>query len=458
MRKSLRLMLRHAMYNLRGGFLIRPLTIALTLGCVGAILSWLEEEFPVTSAWVPTVLFPSHADPQVAQVILAGIAASIMTVVSIVFAILLMTLTLASMQFSPRIIVSFSRDRVTQWTLGIFLGTFLYCMAALPAARSLPHPFAPVATVLGAMVLAVVCVGLLLFFIHHISQAISVNHIVDRIAEETEAMIDDLMPWPHLLDHHVKDSEPLRPNASEVAVLSHDSGYIRFVDTRRLVSTAKHSHVTIRVLRRVGHFVPAGIPLMMVSKGNRLSPEATAELLDAFDFGPTRTLQQDVEFGVLQIVDVALKAISPAVNDPTTAINCIDQLSRILIRFASREPPEELLYDPPGIVRASIGWMRFERLLEAAFEQIRMYSKNDVAVSLRMLRALGDIAAATPDPEFRRVLVEQGTRTVAGCAERLGEEELRELRARQAALESLTALNRVIGPSESYTSDEPMTR
>src|SRR5271157_893921 len=139
MRKSLTLMLRHAMYNLRGGFLIRPLTIALTLGCAGAFLSWLEEEFPATSAWVPTVLFPSHADPQVAQVILAGIAASIMTVVSIVFAILLMTLTLASMQFSPRIIVSFSRDRVTQWTLGIFLGTFCYCMAALPTAHSLPQ-------------------------------------------------------------------------------------------------------------------------------------------------------------------------------------------------------------------------------------------------------------------------------------------------------------------------------
>ena len=114
------------------------------------------------------------------------------------------------------------------------------------------------------------------------------------------------------------------------------SGYIRFIDTRRLVALAKHYHVTIRVLRRVGHFVPAGIPLMMVSKGNRLSPEGTAELLAAFDFGPTRTLQQDVEFGVLQIVDIALKAISPAVNDPTTAISCVDQLSRILIRFASR--------------------------------------------------------------------------------------------------------------------------
>jgi uncharacterized membrane protein len=434
-KKSLPLKLRHAMYSLRGGFLIRPLTIALTLGCAGALLSWLEETYPAVSAWVPTVLFPSHADPQVAQVILAGIAASIMTVVSIVFAILLMTLTLASMQFSPRIIVSFSRDRVTQWTLGAFLGAFCYCMAALPAARSLPRPFAPVATVLGAMALALVCVGLLLFFIHHISQAISVNHIVDRIAAETEAVIDETMPEPHRLDR-LMDADSLRPNPSETAVSAGDSGYIRFIDTRRLVALAKQYHVTIRVLRRVGHFVPAGIPLMMVSKGNRLTPEGTAALLGAFDFGPTRTLQQDVEFGVLQIVDIALKAISPAVNDPTTAISCVDQLSRILIRFASREPPEELLYDPPGIVRAGIGWIRFERLLDAAFEQIRMYSKTDVAVSLRLLRALGDIAVTTPDPEFRRILIERGRRIVAGCAEKLGEEELRGLRARQAALAS----------------------
>src|ERR1700692_1584387 len=213
------------MYNLRGGFLVRPLTITLILGAAGAFLSWLEETVPRFSHWLPAVLFPSSADPQVAQVILSSIAGSIMTVVSIVFAILLMTLTLASMQFSPRIIVSFSRDRVTQWTLGIFLGTFSYCMAALPAARSLPHPFAPVGTVLGAMVLALVCVGLLLFFIHHISQAISVNHIVARIAEETETMINEMMPWPHRLNR-LQDAEPLRPNASEVAVLSVDSGYI----------------------------------------------------------------------------------------------------------------------------------------------------------------------------------------------------------------------------------------
>jgi uncharacterized membrane protein len=310
-KKNLPLILRRATYNLRGGFLIRPLTIALTLGCAGAFFSYLEEQYPAVGGWVPTVVFPSHADPQIAQVILAGIAASIMTVVSIVFAILLMTLTLASMQFSPRIIVSFSRDHVTQWTLGIFLGTFCYCMAALPAARSFPHPFAPVATVLGAMFLALVCVGWLLFFIHHISQAISVNHIVDRIAAETEAVIDDLMPAPRRLDRLPAD-ESLRPNPTETALSSDVSGYIRFIDTPRLVALAKHHHVSIRVLRRVGHFAPSGVPLLMISKGARLSPDAAGALLATFDFGPTRTLQQDVEFGVLQIVDIALKAISPA--------------------------------------------------------------------------------------------------------------------------------------------------
>jgi uncharacterized membrane protein len=170
-----------------------------------------------------------------------------------------------------------------------------------------------------------------------------------------------------------------------------------------------------------------------------MPPEGIEELRGAFDFGPTRTLQQDVEFGVLQIVDIALKAISPAVNDPTTAIGSVDQLSRILIRFASRETPESILYDPPGLFRVHVPWIGFERLLDSAFEQIRMYSRSDVAVSLRLLRALADIAVTTPDPLFRRILSERGRRIVEGCASALGEEELKPLRARAAALDVVTA-------------------
>jgi uncharacterized membrane protein len=424
------------MFNLRGGFLLRPLIIALVLGFAGAVLSWLEDTFPGLGQFVPAALFPSHSDPQVAQVILSGIASSIMTVVSIVFAILLMTLTLASMQFSPRIIVSFSKDRVTQWTLGVFLGTFCYCMAALPAARSLPHPFAPVFTVCGAMLLALACVAWLLYFIHHISHAISVSHIVDRIASETEGSIDDVMPTPRNI-RRIIENLPRELDTWDIPLLSTTSGYIRFIDTPRLVTLAKFQHVKIRAVRRVGQFVPAGTPLALIYKASRLSADGTSEILGAFDLGPSRTLQQDVEFGVLQIVDIALKAISPAVNDPTTAINCIDQLSRILIRVASREMPPSILYDPPGIPRVMIPWIGFDGLLKSAFQQIRLYSKSDVAVSLRMLRALSDIALTNQEPEFRRALYDEGRRIVDGCAEKLGEEELSPMHARLSGLEKL---------------------
>jgi uncharacterized membrane protein len=436
MNKRLRMLLRETTYNLRGGFLVRPLTIALVLGCAGAVLAWQEQNFPAISEMVPTALFRSHADPQVAQLILGGIASSIMTVVSIVFAILLMTLTLASMQFSPRIIVSFAKDRVTQWTLGIFLGTFCYCMAALPAARSLPRPFVPVATVEGAMLLVVVCVAWLLFFIHHISEAISVSHIVDRIATETEAMIDEMMPWPHRAEA-MPDPHILEPETWETPFASPKSGYVRFIDTARLAALAKSYRVKVHVVRRVGHFVPAGTTLFMVHRGSRVSAEQKEELLEAVDLGPSRTLQQDIEFGVLQIVDIALKAISPAVNDPTTGVSCVDQLSRILIRFASREAPAALLYDPPGVVRASVPWIDFEGLLTSAFEQIRMYSRGDVAVSLRLLRALGDIAATTEDAVYRRKLMELGVRIVEGCSAELTEEEMSPIRGRLAGLEKV---------------------
>jgi uncharacterized membrane protein len=439
MNKRLPLLFRHITYNLRGGFLVRPLIIALSLGCAGALLSWLEETEPALSAWVPAVLFPSHTDPQVAQVILGGIAASIMTVVSIVFAILLMTLTLASMQFSPRIIVSFVRDRVTQWTLGIFIGTFCYCLAALPAARSVPSPFAPVITVLGAMLLSLICVSWLLFFIHHISQAINVNQIVDRIATETVVMIDEMMPHPRRYPR-VDNGETVDSSTWATTILCQTSGYIRYMDTKRLVATAKSRSVKVHVLRRVGQFVPEGVPILRVYKGERLSADGATELCNAFEFGPSRTLQQDIEFGVLQIVDIALKAISPAVNDPSTAISCVDQLSRVLISFASREVPSSLLCDPPGVVRVSVMWSDFDRLLDSAFEQIRLYSQTDVAVSLRMMRALGDIAVTVPDPEYRRTLVERGRRIVKGCAEKLGEQEMKELRARLAGLEKLLVI------------------
>ena len=430
-------MLRATLYTLRGGFLVRPLMIALLLGITGMLLSELEERFPALSAWVPHTLFPSRSDPQVVQVILSDIATSIMTVVSIVFAMLLMTLTLASTQFSPRILVNFVRDRTTQWTLGIFLGTFSYCMAALPAARTMPTPFSPVATATGAMLLALLCVGWLIFFIHHISQAISVNHIVDRIAGETEEVIDELMPHPHRAAY-LTDNPMLPKSEASVPVAGLQSGYIRFIDTRALLAVAKAVGVRVAVQRRVGHFVAAGVPLMRVIRPDRVTEDVRAALLATFDIGPVRTLQQDVEFGVLQIADIALKAISPAVNDPSTAITCLDQLGRIMIRWISRDSPRRALFSPPHVLRVTIPWINLDELLDTAFEQIRHYAQSDLAVSLRLLRTLQDMTAASEDPVICAKLLERGNRVLVGCRTRLDDAALARLSDRLDALAEMT--------------------
>jgi uncharacterized membrane protein len=433
--ERLPVLFRSAMYALRGGFLVRPLLIAVILGAVGALLSSLEERAPALSAWIPTVLFPSRQDPGVAQVILSSVATSIMTVVSIVFAILLMTLTLASTQFSPRILISFVRDRTTQWTLGVFLGTFSYCMAALPAARALPHPFAPVATVTGAMLLALICVAWLIYFINHISQSISVNHIVDRIARETELVINDLMPFPRG-PFALPDRDEVSAAKDGAAVLSRQSGYIRYINITHLVDLARAYHVALHLERRVGQYVPAGVPVIRVSKPERVPPERELHLIAAFDIGPTRTLQQDIEFGVIQIVDIALRAMSPAVNDPSTAISCVDQLSRVMIRWTSRLPPPSHYYAPPHVLRLVVPWMTFEGLLDTAFEQIRHYAAADVAVSLRLMRAFNDIAGATVHDDQRRQLLERARRVVTGCSGHLPKDELVKLQQRLEVIEA----------------------
>ncbi len=434
MAKGLPALFPSAVYALRGGFLLRPFVIALALGAAGAILSSVEETTPTISALVPKILFPVRTDPQIAQAILSDIATSIMTVVSIVFAILLMTLTLASTQFSPRILISFTRDRVTQWTLGVFLGTFSYCIAALPAARSGPDPFMPVLTVTVAMLLAPVCVGWLIYFIHHISHAISVNHIVDRIRRETELVIDGLMPDQRRPPRRDNETAAF-PEDLELPITSRKSGYIRFIYIDRLRSLAKEYRISLRVERRVGHFIPAGVILMRISHTDRINETRLADLLAAIDIGPTRTMQQDVEFGIVQIVDIALRAISPAVNDPTTAISCVDQLSCILIRWLDRAPPPGNFYDPPHVLRVVVPWIKFHGLFDLAFEQIRHYAVADAAVSLRLMRALGDITSTVSEPLIRRALLDRDRTVVEGCTGQLQNGDLERLRHRLELLE-----------------------
>jgi uncharacterized membrane protein len=284
------------------------------------------------------------------------------------------------------------------------------------------------------MVLALVCVGWLIYFINHISQSISVNHIVDRIARETELVIEELMPDPRGPFLLIDRREPLP--ALDGSILSRRSGYIRYVDISRLIALAQAYRVFVHLERRVGQFVPAGVPLARVSKAERVSGEHALHFIAAFDIGPTRTMQQDVEFGIVQIVDIALRAMSPAVNDPSTAISCVDQLCRIMILWINRRPPPSHYYGPPHVLRLFVPWMSFDGLLDTAFEQIRHYGAADIAVSLRLLRAFSDIASTTQHTDIRATLLTRAQRVAAECAGHLPKDDLVKLHQRLAALKS----------------------
>ena len=420
---------RRVQYNLRGGFLVRPLVIAIALACFGTLIPAVEERYPLTAIVLKRLSVVAPHDAQTAQGLLATIAGSIMTVVSIVLSVLLIALTLASIQFSPRLLNGFVRDRLTQYTLGAFLGTFLYCLCAYSQVRLAPDSPVPTFAVLVALMLAVLCVAFLIIFINHISKLINANYIVDRIASETEAIVDAVLP--NRLTGAIQP-EPAAPDGlgRGSPVISTTSGYIQYIDGARLLALAKQYGEILVVQRRVGQFIPAGKPLLRFTTRTIISPEASEEFLRAFDNGVVRTMEQDIEFGVLQLVDIALKAISPAVNDPSTAISCIDQLSRILVRIVSRQPVAAHLYRPPGVLRVVLSPMPFARLLDVAFTQIRHYGKGDMAVCVRLLRALGDIASATQHAVYLDEIGDHAQRIATACLANFPEDECSLLRAR----------------------------
>ena len=430
--------LRHALYALRGGFLVRPLAMALLIGSFGMAVPFIEEQFHVFDSLAVRLPVLVVHDAASAQGVLAAIIGAIMTVVAIVLSVLLVALTLASMQFSPRILTGFVEDITNQRTIGLFLGTFLYCLAAYPAARAGPPQFVPAVAVLGAIGLAVACSAALITFVFHIARSINVNFITERIAVETERVIDAVMLEP-LRGRVLLEAQPVHAFDDGPTVLAPASGYIRFIDREGLRALAVAHGIALSVERRVGQFVPEGTPLFRFSKSKDGSLAASADFVARFDIGPVRTMEQDVEFGLLQLVDIALKAISPAVNDPSTAINCIDQLSRLLVRVAGREPRPAAMYHPPGVLRVAFHPVPFSKLLDCAFEQIVHYGKTDVAVTLRVLRALGDIASATRDRTHLEAVRACARKVAKVCTGHLPEESAENVAERLARVERLTA-------------------
>ncbi|GAB2567324.1 DUF2254 domain-containing protein [Spirosoma areae] len=347
---------------------------------------------------------------------LTAIAGSMLTVAALAFSLTLSTISQVSSQYSPRVLRNFMRDRVNQVVMGYFVGVFSYCLIVLGTIRGTDEQkFVPATAVLAGLMLALGGVAALIFFIHHIAESLQTGTIVRHIFHETGKAISELFPdrFGQPIDNPAKAEAALRYSDEETGwmpVLSDQTGYLQRIDTDGLLRWATRHRVVLRIERDMGAFVNEGTRLFSVRSGMERSDPDEADwpddLLDFVSIGRHRNVEQDVAFGIQQLVDIILKALSPGINDTTTAIMAIDYLGSIIGRLARREFPARLRSDGQHL-RILARTSDFETYVRLAFDLPRINARGNHAVFRRLLRALAVAADAACSPDRKPVLGEQ---------------------------------------------------
>jgi len=394
--------------SLRSTFWFLP-TLMVAAGVALAVVL-VDTEPAVSSQWLAQWPRLFGATPEGARQLLATIAGSMMTVIGVTFSMTLVALALASSQYTSRILRNFMRSRVTQSTLGILAGIFAYCLIVLHTIRGGVGEavFVPGLALFFAFVLALGGVGVLIYFIHHIASSIQASSIIASVAEETIAAIERL--FPAQLGHAPDDDIDQVPQSLEEMTWhpmpAKTYGYIQDVDNAALLRLAQDKKTVVRMERGIGEFVVQDTALASLALEDLPDQETIAVLNASYIISSYRTVDQDPAFGVRQIVDMALKALSPGVNDTSTAVMCVDYLTAILARLAARKFPALRRYDGDEL-RVIAKVPTFESLLSSAFDQIRRNAEGNVSVMSRMLGAFDAIGSQTDSPRRRLALREQ---------------------------------------------------
>ncbi len=367
--------------------------------------------------------------------VLIAIAAAVITVIGVVFSITILALTLASQQFGPRMMRNFVRDVGNQVTLGVFVGTFVYSTLALGsiAISGRGGVFVPHLSIAVAEALLLVDLSVLIYFIHHIAKSIQLPEVIAGIARDLIGEIDaefaEQKPdvnGPASAANGKSVEELLQLLESEGGVVpASESGYLQFVGYAQLVRIAAHTDAVIRLTHRPGHFIAAGRPLATVWP-REAAPQVAQALAKAHATGPHRTLMQEPVFAVDQLVEIAIRALSPAVNDPFTALTCIDWLSAGLRRVSSVTLGKGVYRDRSGHVRLIEPDPSYARTANRAFDKIRQSARGMPVVIIHMVDALTRVMEETTTDEQRLVLAlpgrddRPGRRGVCDRAERSG--------------------------------------
>ena len=391
-------------------------------------------------SWIRTG--SSDADRQV----LIAIAAAVITVVGVVFSITILALTLASQQFGPRMMRNFVRDFGNQLTLGIFVGTFVYSVLALGSLSSVAGAnFKPNLTTTVAEALLLVDLGVLIYFIHHIAKSIQLPEVIAGIARDMTEAIDSEFPdkvgaaTDGPPTHHLESGKSVPELLSLIedrgaVVPSQVSGYIQYVGYSQLIAIATRTDSVVRLVHKPGHFLSTGRPLAMVWPRGAAQDVARA-LSKAHVTGPHRTLVQDPVFAIDQLVEIAIRALSAAVNDTFTALTCIDWLAAGLSRVSGRVLGEGVYRDSSGYVRLIEFDSSYDRMVNRAFDKIRQSSRGMPAVLIRLIDSVGSVMLDTTSPEQRVVLRRQADMVLRLAEQSVTEpNDLEEIRLRYGRL------------------------
>lgn len=386
--------------DLRYGFLFLPGAVALVAAALAPLLLAVDRARGPGGAGIG---FDAQTDA--ARALLVTIAGSLITVAGLTFSITIVSLQLVSQQFSPRALRGFLGDRLNQVVAGTFIGTFLYCLLVLRTVSGETESekaFVPAVAVTAAVVLAVGSIALLLVFIHHMAQTIQVSSIAAGIARQALETLEPLYAEtfgepsdedPVELVRRWDDAGPPR------RVYPERAGYLRAVAFENLADLVSTRGLRARVVHAPGDFVTEETPL--VEYWRRERDERFEETVRrATSVASERELRQDTEFGLRQLADIALKAISPGVNDPTTAVTCIGYIRAVLERLAARPTPcavrRYAAIDATLVARAR----SFAEYVDTGFVELGRYGARDARVAIALLHA---IAAVTRSAQVAQV-------------------------------------------------------
>ncbi|WP_079200927.1 DUF2254 domain-containing protein [Pseudomonas sp. CC6-YY-74] len=384
-------------YRLRSSFWFVPAAMA----CLAVALAFcaVELDKAVTDDWLQFLGWSYSGGAEGASLLLGTVAGSMIAIAGTVFSMTLVALSLASSQLGPRLLRNFMRDTANQVVLGTFVATFVYCLLVLRTIRRADEgAFVPHLSVSIGVLLAIVSVGVLIYFIHHISVSIQADQVVARVGRELDEGIDRLFPGD--LGKPGSAASRASSEASLPAAFAREAcpvgaledGYLQLIDADALMALASQEDLLLRLERRPGHYLTKGRAMVMVWPGDRVTETLAGKLNAAFVLGNQRTAAQDVEFSFQQLVEIAVRALSPGINDPFTAVACVDRLGSALCRLARRDMPSHLRFDSHGRLRLVALGSTFAGIVDTAFNQIRQSARSNPAVAIRMLDAITQIA------------------------------------------------------------------